>query len=171
MKLAAIALLLAAPQPASVSPPSCVSQADVVEMALYFLPPVYRAVADKCRSTLSADSYLLTGGTVYFERLSAERDAHWPGARRAFMTIIGERELPKGLTDDLLRGMSDAVLTAKLTEDIKREHCATVDEYAELLAPLPPENLAKLVALTGALATKGDKKGKGGLPICAETLR
>ena len=169
MKLLAIAAALAAPQPSA--PPLCVPQAEVADMALYFLPPLYRTIADKCRATLPADAYLLTGATAYFDRIAAERDARWPGARRAFVKIIGTGELPKQVTDESLRSLSDVMLTAKLSADIKTEHCATIDEYAELLAPLPPENLAKLAALTMALATNDDKKGKSKLAVCADPAR
>ena len=171
MKTLAIAILLAVPQPVSASPPPCVTQAELADMALYYLPPLHRTVADKCRPTLPADAYLLTGATTYVERVSAERDARWPGARRAFMKIVGTRELPKEVTDEALRSLSDVMLTAGLAADIKTEHCATIDEFAELLAPLPAENLAKLVALTAALAMKDEKKGRNPLMICADTAR
>lgn len=170
MKLLAIAAALAA-QPAPVSPPQCIPQADVADMALYYLPAFYRTVAEKCRAALPADAYLLTGATPYFDRIAAERDSRWPGARRAFVRIMGTGDLPREVTDESLRSLSDAILAAKLSADLKTEHCSTIDEYAELLAPLPPENMAKLVALTAALATKDDKKGKSKLAICADSGR
>ncbi|HEY5722780.1 MAG TPA: hypothetical protein VIT45_10710 [Allosphingosinicella sp.] len=170
MKTLAIAAALAA-QPAPVPPPQCVPQADVADMALYYLPAIYRTVAEKCRAALPADAYLVTGASAYFDRIAAQRDSRWPGARRAFVKIIGTSELPKEVTDESLRSLSDAMLAAKLSADLKTEHCSTIDEYAELLAPLPPENMAKVVALTGALATKDDKKGKSRLAICSDSGR
>jgi hypothetical protein len=165
---AAIAILIVpSPAAAAPTPPApCITPAELSDMALYFLPVVLGVVTEKCRPVLPAEAYLLTDGVAFAERLSAERSSRWPGARAAFVKLAGE--VPAGTTDEQLRQMGDAMFRTRLPNDIRTADCGTVDEFARVLAPLPPDNLGRLAGLLASAGASRDRKKRrpGGFPIC-----
>jgi hypothetical protein len=168
MKLITAAALLLASQQAAAAPPTrapCVTRAEIADMAVYFLPLVLDIVTVTCRPALPANAFLLNEGAALTERLSAGREGRWPGAREAFVKIIGG--MPKGVTAETIRQVVDDMFREKLPAEIKTADCGTVDDLTRLLSPLPADNLGELSGLLVALSTK-DKKGKGP-PVCAPT--
>ena len=70
------------------------------------------------------------------------------------------------MPDETMRQFVDAMLEGMISQEISIDKCGTIDSYVALLAPLPPETMAKLLALTAGLTSK-DKNGKvGSFRIC-----
>jgi len=154
---AAAATPLAAPAPAP-----CLTPAQVSDVVLFALPSALDAVAAKCRPSLPANAYLLNGGHALSERLAAESQRHWQGAMMA-MKSLGDKKMPEGISADTARSLVRDVMTAELLKKVSPADCGRINEGAELLAPLPPENLGRLFAL--ALDAMADGK-KGSPRIC-----
>ncbi|MEA3036546.1 MAG: hypothetical protein QOH04_2318 [Sphingomonadales bacterium] len=141
---------------AAATPPVCVTRAQVNDLTLFALPSVLDALADKCRASLPASAYLLNAGHELSRRLSADAGAHWEGAVAVFKTF-GDKKMPEGLSPETMRGIMRDILVGDMLKKTTSVQCAEANEGAELLAPLPPENLGRLMGLIVELA--GGKKG------------
>lgn len=151
----------AAPVPAA--PPPCVSRAEMEDMVFYLLPVVLPAMAEKCASSLPANSWLGTEAAAYAARLAGDRAAHWPGVHSAFLKIGGP--IPRGAKEaDIKRTIDDSLSAMLVPARVRGADCVTIDEAARLLAPLPPENLARLASLLVQKSTAGERPR--GVPVC-----
>lgn len=161
MKLALIALLASAPAQTAERP--CVSRAQLEALALFALPPVLEALATKCGPHLPANAYLLNGGRTLSQSLASESAASWPGASAAMQAMTGD--MPTGLSRETMRGMVRDMATSELK--LKPEECVRIDHLGELLAPLPPSNLAGVVAMLAEIGIMSDRDKKKPTPaIC-----
>jgi len=172
LKILLAAALLAAPPapPAKPSgPPPCLTRAEVTDLTLFLLPALLDGAAEQCRASLPAGAYLLTGGHALSQRLMADA-SHGPGAIGAIRKIAGDG-LPPELSPDTLRGLARDMLGKAMLSDVKPADCAAINEAAELLAPLPPQNIGGLIAIGISIA--GRKTGKSGanLRICPAPAR
>lgn len=162
MKLALIALLVAAPAQAAERP--CVTHAQLEALTLFALPPVLEALATKCGPSLPAQAYLLNGGRALSQSLAADSAANWEGATAAMHVVAGE--MPAGVSQETMRGLIRDMTVSELK--LKPQECARIDRLGELLAPLPPRNLARVVAMLAELGMNdgGKKKKKPRPSIC-----
>ncbi len=171
-KLAALAsaLLAVVPGIAQAQGPACLNAKEFSSLAAYALPSAITGATKRCTSTLSAGSFLKADGQALADRYASRKTANWPDAKVAFFKISGEKpetaQLLRSLPDDSLREMIDVILEGMVSQEIPLNKCGTIDNYVRLLAPLPPENMAELIALTVALSAgpEGPKFGK--LNIC-----
>jgi hypothetical protein len=155
--LGALALLGAdASATAATTPPPCVTREQVSDFTLFALPAVIDAVADKCRASLRADAYLLNGGHDLSRRLGEASGARWQGALAVFRSL-GGKKMPEGLSAETVRGLIRDMMATEALKKVTPAQCAKVNEGAELLAPLPPDNLGRLMALMFELV--GEEKG------------
>jgi len=153
---------VAAPPAPPAPPPPCLTPAQVSDMVLFALPSVLDAVAVKCRPSLAANAYLLNGGHALSERLGADSARHWQGAMSALKTF-GDKKMPEGISADTARSLIRDVMASEMLKKVTPADCGRINEGAELLAPLPPENLGRLFAI--ALDAMADGK-KGSPRIC-----
>jgi hypothetical protein len=162
MRTIAFALALAgapaqaAPVATAAPPPPCITRAQVSDVTLFALPGILDAAAAKCRGSLPASAYLLNGGQALSRRLAAGAAAHWAGAV-AVLRNFGDKKMPEGLSEDTARGLIRDVLAGEILKKTTPADCARINEAAELLAPLPPENLGRLAALFLSLASDAKK--------------
>ena len=165
MKIVAAALLLALPQIAQAATPPrpCLNRADASDLSLYVLPSVIPVVVDKCRASLPAESWLVNEAPAYGQRLAAERESHWPGARRAMVAMAGGRP-PPGVSDNSLRSLTDDMVRAMMPAALESETCQTIEEFSRLLAPLPTRNLGELTALLAEIGSR--KSTRPGVQMC-----
>lgn len=164
MKILLAAALLAAPPAPPVKPagpPPCLTRAEVTDLTLFLLPAVLDGAAEQCRASLPAGAYLLAGGRSLSQRLMAD-PSHGPGAVAAIRKIAGDG-LPPELSPDTLRGFARDMLGKAMLSDVKPADCGAINEAAELLAPLPPQNIGGLIAV--GLSIAGRKGGKSGRNI------
>jgi hypothetical protein len=155
MRLIFLAILLASAQSVSAAEP-CLTKDEFNDMSLFMLPAVLEGAASKCQAFLPNDSYLLNDGKARAEQLASAGETHKKGAIAAFAKMGGGK-LPEGLSVDTLAGFVRDMAKADLFKKFTGADCAKVNEAAELLAPLPPENLSGLVRLLIEFGDKGDK--------------
>jgi hypothetical protein len=151
VKSALIAALLAA-APAEQAQRPCLTQAQVEAMTLFALPPLLEGAAKACAPVLPANSYLTNGGRALAQALAAESSGHWASASPA-VTMLGGKEFPAGLSETTARGLIHDLVLNGLSTAKGREQCGRIDRAADLLSPLPPRNLAGLIALGVEIAT------------------
>ena len=149
---------------------SCLTSKQADSLAGYALPSVISGAAKRCSATLTDSSYLKTHGPALAERYAARKDATWPSAKAAFLTMSkgrdGADKIFSTLPDSSLREMVDVVFEGLVAQEIPVDGCDKIDNFVRILAPLPPENTAELVVLLIGLspAAKSGKPGK--LAIC-----
>lgn len=168
-KTAAILALVAVPSAAlAEAPPTCLTQAETAAMIGYVLPDLVAGVRDKCKATLPATSFLSSRSADLEASYRSAADILWPQARIAFVKMVGEDEVMKKLPDSALRPFLTAAFATTITEDVKPKDCVTADGLVEALAPLPAENLARLIGLIIAADGKGsDSAGDHDFRICS----
>jgi hypothetical protein len=172
LKILLAAALLAAPQTVTVrapaAPPPCFTRAEVTDLTLFLMPALLNGAAEQCRPNLPANAYLLNGGRALSQRLMADT-SHGPGAVAAIRKFAGD-SLPPALTPETLRSMAVDMLGKQLLTSVKPTDCGALNEAAELLAPLPPENVGGLVAVALTFATHSGGKGGSGPGICPAAI-
>jgi hypothetical protein len=166
-----IKLLLAAfllvPTTQAPPPPLCLDRTDVNEITVFLLPIALDSLADKCRSALPANAFLLNGGHVLSLRLASEGSAHWRGVMAAIAKLGGER-VPAGISQATSAQVFREMMRGEVIDKLKPADCADVNEAAELLAPLPPENIGGLVRLLIRASGADRQPGKReDIRICA----
>ncbi len=164
------ALLLVASGTAQAAGPPCLTKGEFSSLAGYALPSVIAGTAKRCSLTLDGKAFLSTDGAKLAQRYSARKAQSWPGAKAAFVKLSSEKPETKNvfakLSDDSLREMLDVILEGMVSQEIPLEKCQTIDQFVRLLAPLPPENTAELIALTVGLATDSKPAKVGKLNLC-----
>jgi hypothetical protein len=167
-KAAAILALVAMPSAARAQTSTCLTQAETAAMIGYVLPDLVAGVRDKCKATLPPKSFLSSRSAELEARYRTQADGLWPEARVAFVKMVGEDEVMRKLPDSALRPFLTAAFATTITDDLKPKDCVTADGLVEALAPLPPENLARLIGIIIAADGKGsDAAGKHDFQICA----
>ncbi|HEX7753382.1 MAG TPA: hypothetical protein VF440_13400 [Novosphingobium sp.] len=165
--IATLAIALTAlPGMAQAAEPPCLTAAEFTDLASYGLPSVITGATQRCAAALPAGAWLLRNGGQLSARYAASKAAAWPGAKAAFlkMSSAGGQEasgLIKGLPDTTLQAMLDGVIEGMVGQRLPTARCATVDRVVRLLAPLPPENTAELIALAAGLGSKASGAGAG----------
>ena len=139
--------------------PPCLDRTDVNEVTMFLLPIALDGLADKCRAALPANAYLLNGGRALSSRLATASGTHWQGAKAAFEKISGEK-VPKGITQPTMTQLFREMAKGEFIDKLKPADCADVNETAELLAPLPPENIGGLLRLLIRVAASHPEPGK-----------
>ena len=158
--LVAVALPAAAEARPDLSPES--TQAAV----RYALPHLLAGVRSSCGPALSKNGYLARNGAALLDRFSQGSDAAWPAARDALMALGGEKnanmtEMLAQMPDAALKPFVDATISSMIATKLKVEDCDEIERGLELLAPLPPENIAGLAGFFLELSDR-DKKAKVG---------
>ncbi|MFT4026534.1 MAG: hypothetical protein QM676_07010 [Novosphingobium sp.] len=146
-----------AAEPKAAPPRPCITDAEVHGLVGYFLPNVLQEVTGKCAAFLPAEAYLRRGMPGLIERLQAGREAAWPQARTGFFKFApNERDIRAAkLSDAQLREVVDQVLAREISIPMTADVCGEVNDIAEAMAPLDPQQTIHLVA--AILNTAGRK--------------
>lgn len=146
---------------------NCLSQAEGSAVIGYALPDLLGGLRDKCRATLPPTAFLVGRSAEMEARYRQQSDSLWPQAKAAFAKMFGDDKTLGKMPDSAVRPFFAAAFATAITDDIKPADCPTVDGVAEMLAPLPPHNLARLIAIIIAADDKSsDPAGKSGFEIC-----
>jgi hypothetical protein len=158
-----IKLLLAAalltPTTQVAPPPLCLDRTDVNEITYFLLPIGLDGLADKCRAALPANAFLLNGGHALSARLAAEGGTHSRGAMAALAKLSGDK-MPASISQATITQLFREMMRGEFIDKLKPADCADINEAAELLAPLPPENIGGLVRLLIRFAGSDRQTGK-----------
>lgn len=176
LALLASVLVLTVPQVAAaqtMAAPTagCLTPREFTALATYALPSVIAGTTRACSTALPATAYLRRSGAELTERYAAAKPKAWPDAKSAFIKMASSRDRGSAqifgsMPDDTLQQMADAAFTGIVTGQVKPANCATIDRMVGLLAPLPPENTAELIAVLVGLTSKTGERQLGGLTLC-----
>lgn len=164
MKALLIAAMFAA-APAEQAQRPCLTEAQVEDLTLFALPPLLDAMATRCGPSLPAGAYLLNGGKTLSQQLAGQSASRWPGARSA-LSVIAEDKFPAELSGETARGLIRDLALSQMLGKVKAEQCVRINRVADLLSPLPPANLAGLIATLAPTLSKEGDKGKSTPVIC-----
>jgi hypothetical protein len=169
--LSLTAALAVIPGLANAAEPSCLTPREFTALSNYALPSVINGTTQKCSATLPGDSYLRQSGQDLVQRYSTGKAANWPDAKAAIIKIgAGEKPgsmgLIKSLPDATLQQFTDSMVSNVVVEKLPTERCATIDRVISLLAPLPPESTAELIAIAVGLGAQSDQPKFGKIAIC-----
>lgn len=168
-----LALLLAmAPCAAMAAEPVCITKAEATSLVTYALPQAINGTAKRCAPSLPANAFLRTGAPALASRYAAQKDRYWPKARPAVMKALsaqngGSSNMMAGLPDETLRQLADVFVEGFVAQRIAPKSCKQLDLAIDLLSPLPPENMAGLIALTLDAAGGADPK-LGKVSLCKD---
>jgi hypothetical protein len=168
--LVAAAALACQPVMAQAQSAPCITAKQAASLAGYALPSVIAGTTKRCDANLPAQSFLKTNGPALAQRYATRKTETWPEARAAFLAMSkGKDDASKifsQLPDASLRDMVDVVLEGMIAQEIPLTECSKIDNFVRILAPLPPENTAELVALLIDLGTSSKPAKPGKLAIC-----
>lgn len=168
-RIAAIAAVAALTLPVAVQARPDLSPQETQAAVRYALPHLLAGVRSSCGPRLSQNGYLARNGAALFDRYSKGSEAAWPAARGALMALGGEKnaDMTKMLgqmPDAALKPFVDATISSMIATKLKVEDCDEIERGLELLAPLPPENIAGLAGFLLEMADRdrNAKAGQGG---------
>ncbi len=168
----ATASLALAPVAAGAADAPCLTPTEFTALSSYALPSIITGTTERCNGALPATAWLPRNGTQLAQRYAAAKPAAWPGAKAAFLKIGGSStnaeatNLLKTLPDTSLQPMFDAVIAGMIGQQLPTERCSMVDRVVRLLAPLPPENTAELIAVLVGIGAKSGRAKVGSFSLC-----
>lgn len=165
------ALLASMPGIASAAQAPCLTPAEASSLVAYALPAAITGTTKRCTPTLPASAFLRKGGSELASRYAARKMQNWPMAKAAFFKIGGggkdqSSELLRQLPDPSLQQMLDAIIEGMVAQEIPTTKCGEIDRVVGLLAPLPAQNTADLIAVVMGLAGKSGKAPTDKFTIC-----
>ena len=165
------ALLATLPGLAQAAQQACLTPAEASSLAAYALPAAITGTTKRCAPSLSSTAFLPKGGAQLASRYAARKVQNWPAAKAAFFKIGGTSKnessaLLKNLPDPSLQQMLDAIVEGMVAQQIPTEKCGEIDRIVGLLAPLPAQNTADLIAVALGLAGKSGQAKTDKFAIC-----
>lgn len=144
----------------------CITNAEVQGAVAYVLPILLRTVSDKCSALLPANAYLRTASPGLVRELEASQNRAWPQARALLIKFAREDKAMVALSDEALRPIVDQIVGKKLEIRVEVGMCGDVNDIAEAVAPLSPDQTVNLFATILNIAGRHDKK----MRTCAPRL-
>ncbi len=167
----AAAMLTLVPAMAQAAEPPCLAPAEFTALAEYALPSMITGTAQRCTATLGPSGFLNREGAQLAQRYAQRRTAAWPGAKAAFLKLSATtnsdaNNLIRTLPDASMQQMLGSLMEGLVAQKVPLERCATIDKVIGLLAPLPPQNTAELIALAVGLGAKSGRAKVGAISVC-----
>lgn len=150
------------------APAVCLTRGEAESLLLAGMPELLGSIAKRCSATLPAGALLGKGGEALQQSYrDAAREA-WPAARTALDKVLRAQGLPTdGMTDESARAFVQLGAAMLAGERLNGSNCAVVNETLELLQPLPPRSVARLLSLIGQAGQDATPQGRASrLRIC-----
>ncbi len=145
----------------------CMTAAEANSLITFALPDIIEGAVKQCKPHLSPKSYFASSGDSLVARYRTLANPAWPGAKKAMLKLVGDNPMMAMLSGSTADKMMQELLAAGVAQgiggDIKPGDCGSIDQMTEALAPLPPENTAKLIGLMIAMDS-GKRKSGGKKP-------
>ena len=140
---------------------ACVESDDLADTVTYAMPMLYDAVQAPCSASFADSRFMSTEADAFVDQFRQRQDAAWPGTLRLLKVFVTRDAAKEGggdpmlaaleqMSPEALRPLVDVIIgqmvNDELAKEIKGNTCADIAEAMELLAPLPPENIALLTA-------------------------
>lgn len=155
----ALALIaLASASAAQAQQKACVAPADFSDAVLYAMPIAYDAVSTSCERKLNKDGFVARHGSAFIANFRSRQDSAWPGAFRLIKVFVADANAVEGksggnltamitaLPEKSLRPFVDGMVGQLIAAEIKPDFCGKIERGLELLALLPPEKVAGVLA-------------------------
>jgi hypothetical protein len=167
----AAALLALAPGLAQAAEPPCLTPGEFTSLADYAMPSILSGTAQRCDAALGPSAFLRNGGIALIQRYAERKSAAWPGAKAAVLklgTSLGgdTNHLFQTMPDASLQPIVDSLLQGIVAQQVPLDRCGVIDRAIGLLAPLPPQSTAELIALAVGLGAKAGRAKLGAISIC-----
>ena len=139
------------------------SPEQIAQAVRYALPHLVTGVQGVCGNQLAADGFLARNGDAFKTRMTVGAEAAWPQAKSAMLAFAASRQggdqlaAFADLPDEMLQPVVDGLIVAMISSELKPASCADVERGMELVAPLPPENIAGLVGFVMDMAGSDDE--------------
>lgn len=168
----AAALSTMLPTLAQAAEAPCLTPSEFTAVSTYAMPAIIDGTVQRCGSTLSPDAFLRRDGRSLAQRYAVLKPRAWPGAKAAFLKISAGKggemgDMLRGMPDSSLQPMLDAFVSGAVSQQLPLQRCGAVNRVVELLAPLPPENTAELIALATGLGSQAGQARFGMITICS----
>lgn len=151
--------------------PLCLTPGEFTSLATYALPSMISGTTQRCATQLGANAYLRRNGSDLVARYAQRKATSWPGAKAAFLKLSAStnadaNNLIRNLPDTSMQPMLDSLMEGMVSQRIPLDRCTSVDRAISLLAPLPAENTAELIALAVGLGAKAGGGKLGAISVC-----
>lgn len=151
----------------------CLTENEMNQLLLFALPEVVDGASAACKPTLGAGSFLVQDNGALIGRYRQAQAPAWPVAHEALMKLPGFTgeggkmdKLMRGLPDEAIKPLITGIVRQMVLQGVKPTDCATIDQAARLLAPLPAENMAGLFTLILRKVDHPAGQHKSRLPLC-----
>jgi hypothetical protein len=172
--IAKFSILLAIPAmvTAQAAPQQCLTRAEMRSGISYVMPMLFGAVKNACATALPKGSFLSDGSGDMINKYQALADENKPAAFALLGKFGGsfgsgmKLDSPDGTKDmnaeqaEMLSALLPIMLEEGLAKEIKPESCGAMNEIMESLAPLPPENMAKLIESIAVEVIRSEEANK-----------
>jgi len=141
--------------------PACMPQPQAAALVTFALPMLVTQLADRCRSELPPNAYLVANAGALADRYRADSAAAWPTARRAIARIFTQflgQPMPAEMDSELVRTLAEPMLGGLLAKQVHRTDCGTADAAIADLATLSGRAIGRVAAIAATIA---DRKGNG----------
>ncbi len=148
-KLAAATCLLATCTTAAAQTPArpCISPNENEALVAYAMPDLIGALEMRCARSLPANAFLGTRSAALQRKLTPQADKAWPRARKAAQRFAGPNIPVDGPFESVAKAALAPAAAAMIAQSFDAERCRIADRLLAELAPLPPENLTRVMAL------------------------
>ncbi len=145
--------------------PSCVTRGEAQSLMQFVLPDVITGMRDKCAKTLGGGAYLPKSGAVLAQRYKPGATQAWPKAKPIALRLAGDMaKLLSAMPDDAMKTLASNLVGSAVAKELPPENCGSIDRVMEAVAPLPSENMAKLMVTLMEMQTQGAKAVPGQKP-------
>lgn len=164
-------------QAAAAASAPCLDRQELTAIVTYALPSAMDSAMTFCRPHLSPQGYLAREGRGLVQRYTVAKPAAWPQAKAALVKMAATGNDPTvssmaRLPDSALQPFAEGMVGQIVADGMKPQTCAPLEQAMRLLAPLPPENTAGLIAFV-VIQTQGTRPGtrptsrsRSSLPLC-----
>lgn len=158
--LAAIAMLAAAPAAAQID----LTEQEMEVFARAAMPAALGSLQTRCNPVLGDDAYMFAQGNTLRTRLTAASDRAWPDAMRLVSRVAirsnpAMGEIIAAMGPETMKPFVNEMVAGMIASRVDAAQCERIDRVLELLEPLPPENLASLVAYAYA-QNRAEEQGR-----------
>ena len=153
--LAATALALPT---AAQTPRPCISEAQSRATIAYIMPSLATELARKCAASLPEGAYLTTRAARLASEWTPASERAWPLAR-GVVAKLGNIPIPPGSgAEQFAKTVVGPAAAGAIARDFDPKACAATDRLMAELEPLPPENVAGVLALFLELGAEQNKQ-------------
>lgn len=125
----------------------CISPAENEAVVAYVLPDLVAALQTRCGRSLPDNAFLKTRSTALQKKLEPQAERAWPRARTAAQRFAGTSLPVEGRFEGVAKAALAPAAALAIAQGFDGERCRIADRLLAELAPLPPENLAGVMAL------------------------